>query len=61
MNQLIGQGQIREGILIHIFAIIIVIGGKGFTQTMIVVEHTCDAIKTKPVQMVFIEPETAVG
>ena len=61
MNQFIGQSQVGERVLVHMIVKIVLVGPKRFTQPMITVEHTGNAVKPESVKMVFIQPESAVG
>ena len=61
VDNFIGQPQINQSIIVHLIIEIIIIGCKGLAQTVVQIKHTGDTIETKPVQLIFIQPEATVG
>ncbi len=60
VDQLGGELEVEDGILIGIGAKVVVIAAKGLVATR-VVEHGGDAIEAKAVEMEFLEPVADVG
>ena len=61
MDEFIGKGKIREGILVHTVVKIVIVRSECFRQSVMQVEHAGYTVKTETVKAVFIQPETAVG
>ncbi|MPN08292.1 hypothetical protein SDC9_155574 [bioreactor metagenome] len=61
MNHLIGQPQIGVGGLVDGGRKIIAVAGEGVIEPVVAVKHAGDAVEAKAVDVVFVEPEAAVG
>ena len=61
MNQAVGKSQIADGIVILMSVEVISIAGESLAQTMTVIEHGCNTVKTETIEMELIEPILAVA
>ena len=61
MDHLVGERQVRKGVAVHGAVEVHRIVGERRAESMMGVEHRGDAVEAEPVEVVFIEPETAVG
>ena len=61
MDQLVGEGEVGEGVLINSRMEVVVVAGKGFAETMVKVEHGGDAIEAEPVELIVLGPAPAIG
>jgi len=61
VDEFVGQGEVHQGLEIDISVEVVGIGEERFTESAVVVEHAGDAVETEAVDMVFIEPEAAIG
>ena len=59
--QFIGQTQVCDGILVLVAVKVMPVFGKGPAETMIVIHHGSNSVKTEPVQTVFFQPVFYVG
>lgn len=51
MREVVGKHEIGEAIRISIFADVVGVGGEDAVQPMVEVEHTCNAVEAKAVEM----------
>ena len=60
MNDLIGQGEVHEGIAVFVTAEIRRIAVEVFAQTVTAVDHRRHTVKTETVEVILIKPELTV-
>ena len=61
MDELIGQGQIRQSIFVDSRVEIIIVAGEGFSEAMVEVEHGSNAIEAEAIELIVLNPIVAVG
>jgi hypothetical protein len=61
VDNLVGQGQVRDGVLVHRGAEVGVVRCECLAEAAVVVHHAGDAVEPEPVHPVLVQPETAVG
>ena len=60
MNQLIGQREIANSVVVFMPIEIILIASKGLSQAMAIIEHRRNTIETKAIKAELLEPIFAV-
>ena len=61
MNQLVGQGEISDGIAVLMSVVVVAIGHEALAEAVAVVEHGGDAVEAEAVEVELLEPVLAVG
>ena len=61
MYDLVGKGEVDQGVIIDILSEIVLVGGKYPLQTMVEIKHACHAVEAEAVEMVLVQPEAAIG
>ena len=59
VGQLVGQLQIRDGVLVDVVAEVVVVAAEGFAQAVIEVHHAGDAVEAEAVEAELLEPVAA--
>ena len=60
MDDLIGERQICQSILVHTVVKVVIISREGLSQPVVVVDHRGYTVETKTIEMVFLRPVAAV-
>ena len=61
VDKFVGQGQIGDGIGVLTTIVVVIIATESLSQTMTVIQHRGHAIEAETVELVFLQPELAVG
>ncbi len=57
VDQIVGQRQVGEGVLVDGIVEVAIVGGEGGAEAVMVVEHAGDAVEAEAVEVVLVQPE----
>ena len=61
MDELIGEGEVADGIAVLVEVVIIAIAAEILAEAVTAIDHRGDAIKAEAIEVILIQPELAVG